>query len=190
MATNYAAMLLAWELLCEFAGLDVATANFKADAIAEVNAYLADTEHDREPFVWILEKLASEIRAKKFDRPHEWEEVLDIKTGRLELCLVVQASEVMDYMSSGIHLREWFNGLPVKTSRVFKQQCKDGDLVVKEDQTFTFGRARHFHALALSIEALEGKGIYMPVPEVRRNPERASGALPLEGEDAYYERER
>jgi hypothetical protein len=55
MAGNYAAVVVAWRYLCEFAGMDHAEGDFIHALLAEMNGHIAETSADREPWVWILE---------------------------------------------------------------------------------------------------------------------------------------
>lgn len=165
MAGNYASLILAWSLVCEFAGIEDAGDVVKNNIVAEMNQHIAQTSKDREPYVWILEKLASELAANRFLFQRSWEYIPNKTTGQDELCLLIRPSYVMDHLSTATHLREWFSALPVKTARVFKRQCMTGGLVLDDEATYTNGGVRHYHALALSIKAMQDKGISMPVPE-------------------------
>lgn len=171
MANNYAAMWLGWKLLAEFGGFDAELGGFEGDLLAEMNAHIGETEHDREPYIWILEKLASEIARRHFQHPYAWEQVpIDKAHGETELCLVVKPQYVMDHMGGSVHLREFYDSLPIKTPRVFKQQCMDAGLVVDADYSGRINDRREWHCLALSIRKLEEKGVSMPVHEPEQPP--------------------
>lgn len=163
MANNYAALLLTWKLLAEFAGIDETQGGFIGDCLAEMNSHIGDTSEDREPYIWILEKLASELSNGKFEHPYAWREVAPAGGGEKQLCLVIQTSRVMDHMASATHLREFFNGLPVKSGRVFKSQCMDAGVFVDPDLRTVIGGRDLWHCQAISIQKLLDKGISMPV---------------------------
>jgi hypothetical protein len=165
MAKNYAALLLAWKLLAEFAGVEEETGGLPKDLLAEMNEHISETKHDREPYIWILEKLASEIARGEFSYPYAWEEVAPPALGDREMCLAVRAKYVMDHMSGSTHLRDFYDSLPVKSDRVFKQQCIDAGLVVNPDYSTTIKRQREEHILALSVARMGAMGIHMPVKE-------------------------
>ncbi|WP_249178192.1 toprim domain-containing protein [Burkholderia vietnamiensis] len=155
MAGNYAAVLLAWRYLCDFADLDTSEGNFGADLIAEMNSHISETSSDRSPWVWILETALSEIDAGNFKHPYKFERIGD------EDCLLLQPGHVMDHMSTSNSLREKWNGLPVKTATVFKRQLaaagvmRGGD---KEIERTIFSR-RVRHLAALSLPALNEFGL-------------------------------
>src|SRR3546814_8383465 len=77
MTKNYAALLLAWSLVVEFVGIEEQAYSLRQDLIKEMNQHIADTVSDREPFIWILEKLSNEISRRKFEHP------IDRKSTRL-----------------------------------------------------------------------------------------------------------
>lgn len=174
MAKNYAALLLAWKLLAEFAGIEEEAGGVPGDLIAEMNAHISETKHDREPYIWILEKLASEIARGEFSYPYAWEEVAPPALGDQEMCLVVRAKYVMDHMSGSSNLRDFYDGLPVKSERVFRQQCIDAGLMVDPDYSTTIWRGdtshREQHIMALSVSRMAAMGIYMPVRDPASSP--------------------
>lgn len=159
MSGNYAAVLLAWKLLCEFAGIDEAHGGFIDDLVGEMNVHLADTVADREPWVWIMEILLSEISAGAFRHPYTWDTVLDPATMEGELCLVVRSSHVMDHIAHTMSLRDKWNMLPVKSDRVFKRQLLSAGIVVNDNVERVINGKRLCHALAISVERLGKFGL-------------------------------
>ena len=61
MAWNYAALLTAWRYLADFVGLSFDYGNLEQDLMATMNAHVEETSADREPWVWILEIVLSEM---------------------------------------------------------------------------------------------------------------------------------
>ncbi|KFX79080.1 CHC2-type zinc finger protein, partial [Ralstonia solanacearum] len=112
MLTNYAAVMLAWRYLAEFAGVDHSTGNFINDLLAEMNTHIAETSADREPWVWIMETALSEVDAGKFTFPHAFDTVNG------EHCILLRTSHIMDHIAHTNSLREKWNSLPVKSDRV------------------------------------------------------------------------
>lgn len=165
MAENYAAMLLTWELLCDFSGIDLDEGGFREDLISQMNAHISETSQDREPWVWILEILMSELAAGRFAYPHIWDNVEDETSGRLQTCLVLRTSHVMDHLQHSPHLRDRFNALPIKSDRVFKAQCRDAGMFAAEDIERRVNGRRLAHAVALSVERMESYGLSVPTPE-------------------------
>lgn len=128
MAGNYAAVLLAWRLLCEFAGLDAGAEGFERDLLTEMNAHIAETSADREPWVWILETVLSEIDAGNFKHPYTFDTVDG------EECLLLRTGHVMDHIAHTSALREKWNGLPVKSDRVFKRQLQHAGVIAGDKE--------------------------------------------------------
>lgn len=166
MVGNYAALGLAWRLVCEFADIDPKQGDFPQHLIAEMNGHIKDTSGDREPWVWIIEKLVSEIANGEFRFPHDWDTKDDVPV------LLVRPGHVMDHLSRTPALREMWNALPVKTDRVLKKQLHqagalmtrpDGSVIDYEitvkgtahDQGFRVG-----HMAALNLHRLAEFGIY------------------------------
>ena len=157
MAGNYAAVLLAWGLLCEFAGLDASTGGFESDLLAEMNAHIAETSADREPWVWILETALSEIDAGNYKHPYafdhlEGEDVLLIRTGH-----------VMDHLAHTSALREKWNGLPVKSDRVFKRQLHQAGVVVGAEVERTIFTRRVSYLTPISLSRMAQFGLRVAV---------------------------
>jgi hypothetical protein len=130
MVTNYAAIGTAWRLLCEFADMDPQQGDFPRDLIAEMNAHIRDTVGDREPWVWIIEKLVSEIAMGEFRFPHSWDTVED------KPVLQVRPGHIVDHLSRTPALRQVWDALPVKSDRVLKKQLLNaGALITNADGT-------------------------------------------------------
>ncbi len=172
MAHNYAAVLTGWRLLCEFAELDPAEGKFAEDLIGQMNGHIADTSGDREPWVWIVETLLSEIATNNFRHPYTWGDVKNDED-RPEPCLLVRTSHVMDHLAHTSSLRDKWNSLPVKSDRVFKKELKAAGVVVSDEVERTIGGGgfsdtpgkRVSHMTALSIPRIEKYGLYVVAPE-------------------------
>jgi hypothetical protein len=153
MAGNYAAVITAWRYLCEFSGLDYNHGDFVRDAIAEMNSHITETSSDREPWVWILETILSEIASHEFKHPHKWDWV-DGKE-----CLLVRTGHVMDHLGTTASLREKWNSLPVKSDRVFKKQLNGAGIIISDDNERTIGGRRVSHLCALDLKEMEKYGL-------------------------------
>src|SRR3546814_15754663 len=118
------------------------------------------------------------ISRRKFEHPFRFKYVPVSKdSDEKKACLVVKSGHVMDHMGGSMHLRDWYNALPVKSARVFKQQCMSAGLVLDDDVTLnTLDDRRAFHCLALSIEAMEATGVFFSAPTA---PE--IGSAPCQG---------
>ena len=154
MAGNYAALLTAWRYLAEFAEIDVSQGNFGDDLIAEMNAHITETSADREPWVWILETVLSEMARFEFKYPYQWDKVDG------ENCLLVRTSHMMEHLAHTPALREKWNGLPVKSDRVFKKQLHKAGIIVSDTVERTIGQKRVSHLAALSLSRLAQYGLH------------------------------
>lgn len=166
MMGNYAAILTAWHLLCEFLDLPPDTGDFETDLVAEMNAHITESSPDRQPWVWIVETLLSEIAARKFQHPHAWDTIEG------KPCLLVRTSHVMDHLAHTNSLRDKWNGLPVKSDRVFKKEliaagvlllAKNGEVMDCErkiGETMASPGNRVAHMVALNLDELAKYGLY------------------------------
>lgn len=152
MSGNYAAVYLAWLYLCEYAGIHEDQGGFKTDLFAEMNSHISETSADREPWVWIMETALSEIAAGRFTYPYTWD---DTATP----ALLVRTSHIMDHISSSNHLREKWNGLPVKSDRVFKKQMLNAG-VITGDCERTIGFKRVSNLQVIPLERLRTFGLH------------------------------
>lgn len=174
MMENYAAIMTAWALLCEFAELDVDQGAFVDDLLTEMNAHIAETNGTRLPWVWIMEILLSELDAGRYQYPHCWD-TIQTDSGR-EMALFLRPSHVMDHLSTATHLRPKFDSLPVKTARVFKQQLLQSGVVAvqngkpMEDVEKRIFNRRHGHMTALNLAKLEKLGLYASPAPVDYSP--------------------
>jgi hypothetical protein len=159
MAGNYAAVLLAWGLLAEFAGMDYSEGGFGKDLLAEMNAHISETSSDRSPWVWIMETALSEIDAGNFKHPYKFENVDG------QDCLLLRPQHIMDHLSGSSSLREKWNSLPVKTAAVFKRQMMSAGILMLDEagkakeleRTILMRRVGHLSAIPL--EALNNFGL-------------------------------
>lgn len=154
MAGNYAAILTAWRLLCEFTGIDVSQGDFEDDILAEMNAHIAETSADREPWVWIMETALSEIAAGKFSYPYKWDGING------DPCLCIRTSHIMDHIAHTSALRDKWNALPVKSDRVFKKQITHAGVIIEDQVERKVADRRISHMVAISLSKLEGYGLY------------------------------
>lgn len=167
MVANYAALGTAWHLLCEFADIPVDQGKFMGDLTAVMNKHISESESDRQPWAWIVEKILSEIASRKFEKPFKF----DKENGEDVLCL--RPAYVMDHISQAPYMREFWDGLPVKTAQVFKKQLTAAGVLLMDDDgkalevERTVRGARVAHMVCLSIEKLEQFGLFAVVPAER-----------------------
>lgn len=160
MAGNYAAIALAWRYLCEFAGMDPDEGDFERDLLAEMNSHIAETSADREPWVWIMETVLSEIDSGNFKHPYTFDTIDG------ELCLLLRTGHVMDHIAHTSALRDKWNGLPVKSDRVFKKQLHHAGVVVGEKEVERRICLRRVPYLTpVSLARLAGFGLHVAVRE-------------------------
>lgn len=170
MASNYAAVMLAWRYLADFAGMDPSEGNFAGDLVAEMNAHIAETSQDRAPWVWIMETFLSELDAKKFEHPNKF----DIVDGKK--CLLVRTSHIMDHLAHSSYLREKWNSSPVKSATVFKRQLVDAGVIQGDkevERTIRGNRATHLTPLSLDALATFGLAV-VERDDLHENPSRST----------------
>jgi len=153
MSGNYAAVYLAWLYLCEFADIDTAQGHIDDDLFEEMNRHISETSADREPWVWIMEIVLSEIAANRFSYPYAWQH-------EPAPALLIRTSHIMDHISTSASLREKWNGLPVKSDRVFKKQMINAGMI-SADQSCerTINNQRVSNLQIISIEKLRQFGL-------------------------------
>lgn len=168
MVQNYAAVATGWKLLCEWLDRPVATAGFLKHLAVEMNRHINETATDRQPWAWIVDKLLSEIAAHRFSYPFKFDQVDEIE------CLCVRTGHVMDHMRQTPYLREFFDGLPVKSDKVFKKQVEQAGVLVMQDganAALTVERTvkgqRVAHMVAFSLSSLRQFGLFAVVPVER-----------------------
>ncbi|HSH40536.1 MAG TPA: hypothetical protein VK973_00215, partial [Arenicellales bacterium] len=166
MVENYAAVLCAWGLLCDFLDIDRAQGGFPDDLVKEMNLHINETSSDREPWVWIIETLLSEISSNQYQHPYLFEATSDNKP-----VLAIRPSHVMDHIAHTNRLRAKWDSLPVKTARVLKRQMVGADVVVRTpsgapaEVERTIRNRREGHMLLLDLDRLEQFGLYASIPE-------------------------
>lgn len=169
MVNNYAAMATAWHLLCEFVDQPAHTGDFITDLTTEMNKHITETTSDRQPWAWVLEKLISEIASHKFGHPFKF----DVEDEVPVLC--VRTGHVMDHMRQTNYLREFWDGLPVKSDRVFKKQLASAGVLLmdpkKKGEPLTVERTiklqRVAHMVAISLPGMEKYGLHAVMPSER-----------------------
>lgn len=154
MTGNYAAVITAWQLMCEFAGIRNSQGGFIGDVIQEMNTHISESTATREPWVWILGTLISEIDSSNFRHPYAWREVEG------EMCLIVRPTHVMDHLSQTMALRDKWNALPVKSARILVRQLTRADIIVSDRVDVQAKGKRYHHMTALSIERLAKYGLH------------------------------
>lgn len=158
IAGNYAAVLTAWTLLCEW--LEHPPGEFETDLVAEMNSHITDSGSDREPWVWIVDTLVAEIAAGAYRYPHKISQLVDGTW-----CLFLRPSHVMQHLAHSMPLREFWNSLPIKTDRVLRRQMHQAGVVAIDDIEKSFDGRRHGHLVGLSIEQLARWGIHVALPD-------------------------
>ena len=167
MAGNYAAVLTAWRLLCDFADIDRDQGDFIHYVVTGMNNHITDTDADREPWVWIIEILLSEIAAGQYRHPYKF----DIEDGETVLC--VRSSHIMDHIAHSMALRDKWNALPVKSDRVLKRQLNNADVLAKDDIEREINQRREAHLVAISLGKLEKFGLHA-APPIKNNENESS----------------
>jgi len=166
MAGNYAAMLLAWGYLCDFAGMPTSAGAFGDDLVSEMNRHISETTADRSPWVWILESALSEIDSGNFKHPFKFDDVEG------EDCLLVRPAHIMDHLAGASNLRDKWNALPVKTPAVFRRQLLSAGVTVGDkeiERTIFMKRVQHLTPLSLKKLSAFGLSVGRRLDHVHEN---------------------
>lgn len=165
MVINYASVATSWHLLCAFLDMPTETGHFLRDLTRQMNQHITETKATRHPWVWIVEKLLSEIARREFKLPYRF----DVEDEVPVLC--IRSGHVMDHISQSSGLRAFWDELPIKSASVFKKQLvqagvlalgKDG---LPLDVERTVGSNRVSHMMVLMLPALEQFGLHAVVPK-------------------------
>ena len=167
MATNYAAVLTAWQLLADFAGDALPVDEFTRSLKAEMNTHIASTSADREPWVWILERLFAEIDAKNYKLPL----LFDTAGQGNKNCLLLRTSHIVNHLQSSMTTKEWFDTLPVKSDRVLKQTLRRAGVLAEEGIERTIKSRRVSNLVALDLDRLRDYHLSVSEPENSFYPE-------------------
>ncbi|MBD0786699.1 toprim domain-containing protein [Vibrio sp. Y2-5] len=159
MRDNYACLMLAWRLLCEFCGVAGNYGHFVRDLAKEMNFHIRETEAEREPWVWIMELILGEMDAGHFRHPYAFDWVEG------ELCLLVRTSHIMQHISQSPALKNKFDSLPVKSDRILKKQLKEAKVVIKDGYEKSINGKRVANFVALGVENLREFGLFPTIPD-------------------------
>jgi hypothetical protein len=169
MVTNYAALAVAWRLLCDFTSCPEGSYAFVDSLIAEMNSHITETVSDRQPWALIVDKLLSEIASHQFKHPYKFDEEDEVPV------LLVRTNHVMNHLSQSNALRPFYDRMSIKSDRAFMQQLRSaGVLLMKPgepnkelhvERTIYGGRVSHL--VALNLKQLERYGLHATVPAER-----------------------
>jgi len=173
MVHNYAAVAVAWHLLCDFLDVPLETGNFLPDLTKQMNEHISETKATRHPWVWIVEKLLSEIARGEFRHPYVFD-----SDGAGNGWLCIRTGHIMDHMSQSNGLRAFYDELPIKSDRALKKQLELAGVLVLDDQgevevyertvrSGAISGKRVGHMVGLSLEKLRMYGLHAVVPEER-----------------------
>lgn len=169
MVRNYAALLTAWELLAEFAGIHPERGEFIVDLMEEMNEHVAETTGEREPWVWILEVIFSEIAAGNFRHPCKFDHVRAEDREHAPMCLVARPGDMIHHIRHTAALRQTWDGLSIKSPRVFAAQLRDAGVVAAEVER-TIDGTRYGRMTAIDLDRLARYGIHPPSPSPDPEP--------------------
>lgn len=165
MVNNYAGVAVGWYLLCEFLGVAIETGGFLQDLVRQMNDHINDTKATRHPWVWIVEKLLSEIARGDFRFPFCFD-----SDGQGTGWLCIRTGHVMDHISQSPGLRAFYDELPIKSDRALKKQLLLAKVLVMEgDEPQEFERTIHGrrvgHMVGLDLAMLRQYGLHPVFPK-------------------------
>jgi Peduoviridae DNA primase len=157
MTSNYAAVLTAWRLLCDFAGIAPKEIPFTKDLIQEMNLHIKSTDAEREPWVWALEVILSEIDTNRYRHKYAWG---DHKIqGVTYQALFIRHMDIINHVRMNTHLRDFWNSFPIKTAGVLKNQMMLAGVVLSDTGEKTINKSRVGRMLILDLKKLEEFGL-------------------------------
>lgn len=159
MVSNYAAVMTAAGLLFDFAGCPEMVDDFFEHLSREMNQHMAATAHDREPWVWILEHVFSDIDSRQFEYPYGVRVIDEVP------CMVIKPKHIIQHLQTTSRYRQIWDSLPVKSTAVFKRQLQRAGVLVSETRELTLGSRRHQRMAALSLEQLDRWGLDVALDE-------------------------
>lgn len=170
MVENYAAVLCAWGLLCDFMDLERDQGRFPDHLVREMNQHINETSTDREPWVWIVETLLSEISSNNFQHPYCF-----MATRDNQPVLAIRPSHIMDHLHHTHRLRQKSDSIPIKSARVLKRQMSGAGVLVESSSgpvevEKTINSRREAHLLLLNLDRLAQYGLYASIPENLEDP--------------------
>jgi len=165
MVENYAAINVAWSLLCEFVGIDKNQGGFISDMLLAMNKHIAETSGDREPWVWIMETILHEIAGGHYRGNFLWTTV-KTDSGEREDALCLRTNEIMHHLSTETRLRAKFDGLPIKSNKPFREALDRAGVLVATDVEKVINNRRVGHLVAIGLEAMEKYGLHATPPEL------------------------
>lgn len=177
MTGNYAAVLTAWWLLCEFADINPDAHGFYDHLVKEMNQHIISTTAAREPWVWIMEIILSEIDAGRYRHHYAWGESFNGTTN--ENALFIRATDMINHLRTNTHLRDMWNGITIKSSSVLKEQMMDSGVVINENCEKTINKSRVGRMMALNIEKLMEFGLNPSPSESDAPAEPSQGGFSL-----------
>ncbi|MDH4450817.1 MAG: toprim domain-containing protein [Rhodoferax sp.] len=166
MVNNYAGVAAAWHLLCDFLDVHVDTGGFMRNLTAEMNQHITETKATRHPWVWIVEKLLSEIARGEFRYPFAFD-----SDGQGEGWLCIRTGHIMDHMAQSSGLRAFWDELPIKSDRALKKQLALAGVLMLDsnDQPEVYEKTIHGkrvgHMVGLSLTQLIQYGLHAIVPK-------------------------
>ncbi|MGE0487349.1 MAG: toprim domain-containing protein [Gammaproteobacteria bacterium] len=166
MIENYGAVLAAWELVLEFAELAPDGFTFEHDLVEEMNRHIADTDADREPWVWIVEVILAEIDSGRYRLPAAWDDWLGQKA------LFIRHTDMINHLRTNSHLRDIWNSIPIKSPKVLRQALHRAGAILSDDGDKRIGPRRVNHMLVLSVDALESYGLNCAPTDPNHDPFR------------------
>lgn len=161
MVENYAAVLTAWRLLQEFAGIALDEIPLTGMLLQEMNGHIGETQASRQPWVWIVEIVLNEIAAGGYPFPYRFGELDGQEV------FYLRPSQMVHHLKTKPGLRSIWDGMPVKSDRVLKKQMRDAGVIVAERTDPTIHGQRASHMIALSMTKLAEYGLFPEEPNDR-----------------------
>ena len=162
MMENYALVLLAWKLVCEFAQIAETQGDYINHLISEMNSHIQQTDADREPWMWVMEKISMELHKGTY--PYPWQ-ISQVKSEQQNYqCLLIKIRDIMDYINNSNDMREFRERLPISSGNALKAQLKNAGMIFKDPVHMRIMETgnRHMNCIAIPLFGLAQYGIFVP----------------------------
>lgn len=162
MVENYALVLLAWKLVSEFAQISESQSDYINHLISEMNTHIQQTDADREPWVWVMEKISMELQKNSY--PYPWKVDRISNEHQTYQCLLLRIKDIMDYINNSNEMREFRERLPISSSNALKSQLRNAGMIHKEPVHIRVQEtgSRYMNCAAIPLFGLAQYGIFIP----------------------------
>ncbi|MCP4697742.1 MAG: hypothetical protein GY862_12955 [Gammaproteobacteria bacterium] len=163
MITNYAALLVAFYLLCEFCKTEPAAFPFEVELIREMNGHIANTSITREPWTLIVETIFTEIDSGRYRLPWAIKKY-QTDSGEVD-ALYIRISHMLQHIQTTPALQTLWDSISIKNQKDLKAQMRDAGVIYADGKDARFNNSRHTSLAVLNLAALSNFRLSLSHPE-------------------------